>query len=206
MHAERAMTFSRNRPTQGKTELTDIYYRPEDHLQGHIQAAVRLARENKPPVRLEGVWRPIIIVPDRGYVFVEDGDKHLRPLCILPQRRKWPEWRRDVNLTVLDQGEFDPDQAAGMLQPMEGFVWKLAVWTSRGRAPEGTGLDDPLYLRRWPNMTRLMITPNALRIGAIWMERPMTLLNRIATLGDIQARRVCVLCLDPRRRLGTAGQ
>ncbi len=183
MHAERAMTFSRNRRTQGKTELTDIYYRPEDHLQGHIQAAVALAREKQAAVCVEGVWRPITILGDRDCVFVEDGDKHLRPLCILPQRRRWPESRRDVHITVLARDRFDPDQAPGVLQPIEAFVWKLAVWTSRGRVPEGTGLNEPVHLRRWPNMTRLMITPNALRICALWMGRPMTLLSTIATLG-----------------------
>ena len=62
-------------------------------------------------------------------------------------------------------------------QAAEAFLWELAVHTSRGRIPEGVLLDEPLYLRHWPNLTRLKPIPGAPRIAAVWVQEPRSLLN-----------------------------
>lgn len=173
---------ARNRRPRTAGSLSDIYYRPQNHLQGHFQSAVELALEKNAPVCVEGVWRPITIFPDIRQVFVEESDKHLRPLCILPQRRKWPQWRKDVTVTVLDDAQSDLARQSASLQPIDAFTWKLALWTSRGRVPEGTSLESPVSLERWPNLTRYLMTPHALRMAALWVEQPRSLSRTIATL------------------------
>lgn len=169
--------------TQDSNQLFKAYYRPQDFLQGHLQEACRLAFKKGLPVRVEGVWRPITILPDTNQIVVEENDKHLRAICFLPQRRKEPEWRRDVTVTVLKEHPFNLDQEELSAQAIDALIWKLAVWTSKGRVPEGTMLDTPVHLRRWPNLTRLLPIPHSLRIAALWMEYlPCSLLETASVL------------------------
>lgn len=60
-------------------------------------------------------------------------------------------------------------------ETVEAFLWKLALWTYRGCLPFGTHLEQRVYLRHWPNLTRLRPVPDAMRIASLWCEQPMTL-------------------------------
>ena len=92
-------------------------------------------------------------------------------------------WARESNLSgkMKVQGLSAAEQARAMAKleqfkemiPLEVLLWKLAVWTSRGRLPTGTDPDARFYLRCWPNFTRLMVIPHAVRIAAFWVREPM---------------------------------
>ena len=97
---------------------------------------------------------------------------------------------------------------------LEPFIWEVSVWMSRGRAPEGTDLDQPVVMRYWPNMTRLLITPNAFRIAALWSRKPYSLqetaqslqisLSHVLTF--YTAARSIGLIAEPRRQEDTLFQ
>ena len=73
--------------------------------------------------------------------------------------------------------------------PEEAFMWMLGSVTSRGRLPEGLDADERVYLRRWPNLTRIAHTPNEMRIVAYWSHQA-TSLAEIVTALDIPEREV----------------
>ncbi len=160
----------------GNKEATEIpsakkstsVYTPENYLQGHIQKAYQLARRKNRNVSIEGPWRPIIILPETKEIWVEQSHTHLYALSVMPVQ---PE---DVTIQVLDAGEFPPEQG-GAIQPIEFFLWKLAVRTARGRIPENTDLHAPNYLSHWPNLSRLMPIHHGLRIAALWARQPVSL-------------------------------
>jgi hypothetical protein len=62
---------------------------------------------------------------------------------------------------------------------MNSFIWKLACWTSKGRYPQALNLTEPVYLKQWPNFTRLLITPHAMRIAALLTTGPRSVLEII---------------------------
>ncbi len=68
-----------------------------------------------------------------------------------------------------------PWNGAMISQRTDAFLWKLSLWTYRGRLPAGFDLEQRVYLRHWPNLTRLLEVPDAMRISALWLEHPMTL-------------------------------
>lgn len=68
------------------------------------------------------------------------------------------------------------------LVTFDALLWKLAVWTARGRLPEGADPDTRYYLRCWPNFTRLMVLPHSIRIAALGVREPMTLIFIADTL------------------------
>ena len=49
--------------------------------------------------------------------------------------------------------------------------------------PAGVNVKAPVRLRYWPNFTRLLLTPHAMRISALWAEAPRSLLETARMLG-----------------------
>ncbi len=160
-----------------KKEKAAFLYDPMNHLQGYIEKAYRLSREKNRNVLLEGPWRPIIIMPDTREIWVEQSHAHLYALAVMPVRAE------DVTMRILEKDEMPPEQS-GSVQPLEAFLWKLAVRTARGRIPVGTDLRAPISLRHWPNLSRLMPIRHGLRISALWTKQPVSLMET-ATLLDI---------------------
>lgn len=62
------------------------------------------------------------------------------------------------------------------IEPVSALLWKLAVWTARGQLPLGTDPHARYYLRCWPNFTRLLVIPHAIRIASLWIREPMSLI------------------------------
>lgn len=91
-----------------------------------------------------------------------------------------------IDLVELAQQDFAIDQVSLGVGPMpksdsqsqlglEAFLWKLALYTYRGLLPEGVDVNEPVYLKYWPNLTRFDPTPNAMRISSLWSRQPTNL-------------------------------
>jgi len=59
----------------------------------------------------------------------------------------------------------------------EVFLWNLGLLTCRGRIPAECTVSDRQYLRRWPNLTRVLASSNAMRIIAFWQQQPCSLME-----------------------------
>ena len=88
----------------------------------------------------------------------------------------------DVKIELLVDAPQFPHAAEG-IETLDAFLWKLALWASRGRLPLGTDLNTPLVLKRWPNLTRLLTPPHATRIAGLWAREPIVLSQSITMLG-----------------------
>ncbi len=143
-------------------------YDPADYLQGHLQRAAAMADERGRAVAMTGVWGCWVIPPGNGSVQVDIPDRQLRSLCV-------------VSMGASDV-RFDPlDNAAELtcspqFTPRDNLLWKVALWTARGRVPQTTPLDAPVYLRHWPDLNELLVTPDAIRIAALWLNHPINLM------------------------------
>ncbi|MDD2893627.1 MAG: hypothetical protein PHF20_06815 [Halothiobacillaceae bacterium] len=69
------------------------------------------------------------------------------------------------------------------LRRLDNMLWKISLWSSRGRVPQGTSLTAPVRLRGWPNIPRLMSVPHSMRIAALWAVQPSGLLETAQKLG-----------------------
>lgn len=160
-------------------QMSKLHYQPAQLLQGYFQQAYNLAIEKKCDVLLEGPWRPITIFYKSREMSVKQNFRHLYALAAMRFKPK------DIKISVLDnksgQGESATNRAnylpksGELVIPIEQFLWKLTLRTSRGRVPIGTDFDKPIQLVRWPNLTRNAVTPHAFRIAALWSKRPTSL-------------------------------
>lgn len=65
---------------------------------------------------------------------------------------------------------------------IDSFLWDLALWTYKGSIPSSTDLNKKIILTYWPDLPRLTPVPNAMRIAALWVSCPMTLMETIDVL------------------------
>ncbi|MFV2056488.1 MAG: hypothetical protein ACC707_08460 [Thiohalomonadales bacterium] len=151
--------------------LRQLQYNPQGMLQGYFKKAYDTALASRCNVRLEGPWRPITILINKHTVLVESNFRHVFALSAMNFR---PE---EVSITILPKDESDSVYDGEITQSIEQFVWKLCLRTSRGKVPIGTDLNVPILLKQWPNFTRTTVTPHALRIAALWAQRPTSLIK-----------------------------
>ena len=160
-------------------QLRNADFDPRNYLLGYIQSAYRIARHEKQAVQLNSVWKSVFIFPDSQQIWLDADDKQLRAFSGVEQNKisAGSVARVTLDAEAARAGK-DPDK----FQDMEAFLWKLTVWTSKGRFPVGLDLEHPVYLKHWPNFTRLLLTPEALRIAALLVRGPRSPLSIIEVL------------------------
>jgi hypothetical protein len=154
---------------QDPLQVEKIYYNPEHYLQGLAQQALNQAVRYNRNIKIEGPWPEITLDVVSNKIWVSANDKQLRPYCTMP------DTTLEVQFNLVDT-DWTPPANANQ-HTLQAFIWQITLWASRGRVPEGTHLTQPIYLRRWPNFSRLVITPYAMPIAALWAQQPRSLLD-----------------------------
>ncbi|MGZ5010889.1 MAG: hypothetical protein ACXV8P_08375 [Methylobacter sp.] len=167
-------------------QLSLASYNSKLHFQGAVQSAYKFSLEKMRAINLGAGWKPLLILPDNREIWLNADDKMLRAFAgikINPQ---------SANISAIDERTHSvihgqPEK----FQDMNAFLWKLAIWTSKGRYPQELDVAKPVYLKRWPEFTRWLITPHAMRIAALLIQSPRTMLNSAQVL-NINPRYVFV--------------
>lgn len=153
-----------------------LYYLPEQFLQGELSRALAHARDIQRPVRLDdGSGTALYLDPQRGKAYSTRSANALRALAQLPTRGTVKMSRLDAR----DVERLDTLES----RSLEALEWDVALWASRGRLPRGTHLDHPVRLYCWPNLTRLAVPPEAMRIAGLWSRGHVSLRDTVRILG-----------------------
>jgi len=67
--------------------------------------------------------------------------------------------------------------------PTAAFRWLAALFSARGRLPLSADVERAFRLARWPNLSRLEMTPECMRIVADWTANPRSVADMIRHLG-----------------------
>lgn len=180
-------------------QLLTISYNAKLHFQGIVQSAYKFAFEKVQAINLGSSWKSLLILPENREIWLDADDKMLRSFANIKINAK------DVNISAIDERT----QAAingrpDKFQDMNAFLWKLAIWTSKGRYPQELDITKPVYLKRWPEFTRWLITPHALRITALLLESPRTMMSTAQVL-NVNPRYVFVF-ISAAHAVGLVGQ
>ncbi|HDN27696.1 MAG TPA: hypothetical protein ENG03_11500 [Thioploca sp.] len=168
-----------------------FYYEPNQYLQGFFEKAFVIGQQlDSGGIMIEGLYTKMILMPKQNQILCgcEFNDSQLRTMTLLPLSNS------HLRMTTLSEAEIILSQDDNQLieQPLDKFLWRVALWTSRGRVPKGTDLYKKIVLLYWPNFTRLIVTPYALKISALWMVQPHSLLETAKIL-EIPQRYVFAL-------------
>jgi hypothetical protein len=155
----------------------ELYYEPDDYVQGILSRACQRAKEALQPIRVDIGGQELIVLAGGRQVFSTAREQRLRPLCVTPKpgRLVTISDLRSNELPTIQQG--DPQ-----LNSSETILWVMSLWASRGRVPKGTDIDAPVSLVSWPCYSRLQITPHAMQITSLWTSRPMSLMQTAKVL------------------------
>lgn len=152
-------------------------YQIDNYLQGRIHSARQYALQEGVVVqlliRIGNDWKSIAILPGIKRIVTSINDVQLKQMCPMPTRYMELKVRcHTVKGTPILEKDICAQKAG---QHIDSFMWKVALWTSQGRILYGTNLKTPVYIRNWPNFTRLFHIPHAMRISALLVDRPCTL-------------------------------
>ncbi len=164
-------------------QIADAQYDPEDFFQGYLKRALSIAETENRDVRIGNQRGSIRIQGQCKTISVRMSENLMRALSVVPVMNG------AVSITRLNGNEPLLATAERSLISSDALLWKTALWASRGRVPCGTSLTEPVYLRQWPNMPRLYVFPHVLRIAALLIREPHSLMD-IAKVLSIPQRNV----------------
>ncbi len=130
----------------------------------------------------------IVIDPLKNQIITPAGDSLIRPICLLNVKK--------IDSLVEFDGTYNGDRFSKFghnkkydlkIISIEAFIWKVALWSSRGCLVKSIDLNTPVYLTSWPNFPRLENFPHAMRISALLMQKA-TIPNNIAKQLNIPQR------------------
>jgi len=186
-----------NDPKQFKS----AHYDPKEYFQGHVDSAYVTCRSLGQESQLNTGWIPLLIFPKSHEIWLDADDNQLRSFSGLVINLALG---KKISLTPVSRDLAKQEKALEKYQSMDAFLWKIACWASKGRYPVSIDIGQPVYLKHWPNFTRLLVTPHALRIAALLVQGPRTLPN-IAESLKIKPQYVFVF-ISAAYSLGLAGQ
>ncbi len=182
-------------------QVLSASYNPKKFFLGYVQSACKVAKSKGKNLQLNSGWKSLTILLDSNEIWLDANDKQLRSFAGLIIRKQTGQAMSlssvEKNLSVLN------DKMENFYD-MDAFLWKLTVWTSKGRYPNSIDINKPVFLKQWPNFTRLIITPHAMRIAALLIIEPRTLINLSESL-DVKPQYVFVF-ISAAYSLGLIGQ
>ncbi|GAB6141982.1 hypothetical protein JCM14076_27110 [Methylosoma difficile] len=176
-------------------------YNPKEYYQGYVESAFKVSESKGQARQLNSGWNPLLIFPQGSEVWLDADENQLRSFSGLAINNTLGA---KMSITPLSQEAAEQSRALERFHSMEGFLWKVACWASKGRYPLGIDIDTPVYLKRWPNFTRVLVTPHAMRIAALLIQGPRRLDN-VAKVLNIKPQYVFIF-ISAACALGIAGQ
>jgi len=182
-------------------QFANAIYAPKDYFQGYIQSAINTCQDKNENLQLHSGWRQLVLFPQSHEIWLDADDKELRAFASLKLEHV-PS--KKMSLSPFKTESLVLTNALEKFHSMDAFVWKLACWTSKGRYPDSINIDHPVYLKNWPNFSRLLITPHAMRIAALLVQEPR-ILGDVARVLNIKPQYVFVF-VSAAHALGLVGQ
>lgn len=134
------------------------HFSPEDFLLGILRRAIADGQDIQ--IALPGVGT-VVVFPKRGEYFSSLID--LAPLCRAAAAQ--------VQVTPVAGGSAEGAEPK-IGRNIDELLWQAGFYASEGRLMQGCFYDDVVQLHHWPNLSRLPITPNSMRICALLVRRP----------------------------------
>lgn len=175
-------------------------YDAKYYYQSYVQAAYKSSMIRAQSLQLNCLrWKPLVILPHSHEVWIDADDRLLKEIAGVPIEAR--------AMSVSSVGLQLLQQSGGLekIQDMHVFLWKLALWTSKGRYPKTIDIDRPVYLKQWPDFARYVITPHALRIAGLLVTRGPQTMIEIANLLKIELCYVYIF-ISASHAIGLASQ
>ena len=150
--------------------ISKISYNPNSYLQGYLNIIYKSPRLNRVDVA-HGI---ITYNRENHTAFINVNNRTLQNISSIGKLK--------THYSLMDTKVLNKDETASW-EDADTVLWKVAIWASRGRLPQKfNDIDVKFKLKYWPNLTRFMMTPHAMEIAALWLNKPISLRKTIILL------------------------
>jgi len=108
----------------------------------------------------------LVILSSRGEYFGDTED--LAAFCRVPAET--------FEVTILSDDDERVPHKNQFGRNLDELMWHAGFHASEGRLLEGSYRDDVVELAHWPNLSRLPMTPNTIRLCALFISHPTSIL------------------------------
>ncbi|MGR6807690.1 hypothetical protein ACU6VI_15500 [Sphaerotilus natans] len=158
---------------------TTLRFDPAQHLVGVLKDAFQVSGKWQVPAHLESAAGRITVDGTTNLIYCEFSAERFAELVRAPVDKR-PKTRAFSRQEFADLQ--DTLTRTALVRRLDQVLWQAALETSAGRLPAGVDPAATVYLKSWPNLTRLHRTPHALRIAALWATRGASLLETAQSL------------------------
>jgi len=155
-------------------QVINASFNPKEFFLGFVQSALRVSKEKGRILQLNSGWKPLVFFPLTQEIWLDANEKQLRAFAGLQIKNNSSS---GMNLVAADTVSSNCNRKMEGFYEADHFLWMLAVWTSKGRYPNTININEPVFLKQWPNFTRLLVTPHAMRIAALLVMQPRTAMS-----------------------------
>lgn len=152
-------------------QLAKARFDAKVHLLSYVLSAYKVACHQGSAQQLNSIWKPLLIFPDTCQIWLDADDKQLRAFAGVEQNKMFAG---NISLTPIDAEAVRQGKAKDKFQDVNAFIWKLSIWTSKGRLPVAIDPNLPIVLKCWPNFTRFLLIPDAMRMASLLLKGPYT--------------------------------
>ena len=165
-------------------KIDEMCFNVERFLLGHIMDAISTSIKNQECAVLK-CWsdKTILVDYNSNEIVTDVNDNQIRNMAIAPFDDNLSSPIKVEYLDHLSKEYKDFVNMTGMRKiSLEVFMWNLGSMTCRGRIPIDASVSERQYLKRWPNITRIKLSDNALRVISYWVKQPCSLVDIQQTL------------------------
>ncbi|MEY4749087.1 MAG: hypothetical protein RIQ60_1301 [Pseudomonadota bacterium] len=157
-----------------------LRYELADHLVGALREAWQVGSKWRVPTHFELQQGRVVVDTAQCRVHFDFDTSLLAGLWTQPLARR-PKTR---TLSRQENREFEALLAQpGSLLRMDQLLWRAGMITSAGRLPNGVDVTRTIYLKHWPNFTRIERFPQAVRVAALWATRGASIIETAKLVG-----------------------
>ncbi len=168
-------TNGQNLPFIGRradVDLTDaemvkkIRFNPQNYVYYHLKEII--ANKKRGTVLH-------VNIEDKCDFFISADNRHIKSLTP-PSKRKSVASYFFQSLQI-EQREVDEDwdNIKGELMQSDALLWAASLWAARGRLPIDARLNQPVRLKHWPDITRYLDFPYAVKMAAVWSKHTLSI-------------------------------
>ena len=161
-------------------ERRTIFLNAEDSLLVKMREAVDLALKQEHPVEIEGLPGKMYFFPADNVFYSTFSDDFLNQLALTRFGYK------ELSLQTIENFELE-DKGKHLAEDAETLIWKVAIWTARGRLFNGMDPEKQLQLSIKPDFNRFLTLPNCEAISDVWVGHKVSALDVVKIL-DVPQR------------------
>ncbi|MCP4595792.1 hypothetical protein [Neptuniibacter sp.] len=162
-------------------ERRRIFLNPEGLLLGTMKEAEQLSKKLERVVEISGLPGKMLVSAEAGEFYFTFADDFLNQLSLTKFGFA------ELELEPLEDTEFDAGEFSS--EAVDSLLWKVAIWTARGKIFQGMDPEKVLQLKTQPDFTRFIMLPSGKEISDLWSGHQLSALDVVRIL-DIPQRYV----------------